>query len=168
MRLAKCNIKRCGSLLGNLKCYCYCNVHSCTSYPAPWEGRFRNVETGASAKSCLIFHFFFGTHRGLLSIYISLQLDCSLFEAKRFLISGPSTSQGTLPRKEIDKYLRKLCVDRTAGAGSCAPPPFLMKAALPIGLNLDIEPLQRWGRLGVSKGGDSLCWDSCLYKKRER
>lgn len=61
-----------------------------------------NVETGASAK---IFHFFFGTHRGLLSIYISLQLDCSLFEAKRFLISGPSTSQGTLPRKEIDKYL---------------------------------------------------------------
>lgn len=64
-----------------------------------------SVETGVSAKSCLIFHFFFGTHRGLLSIYISLQLDCSLFEAKRFLISGPSTSQGTLPRKEIDKYL---------------------------------------------------------------
>lgn len=59
-------------------------------------------------------------------------------------------------------------MDRTAGAGLCAPPPFLMKAALPIGLNLDIEPLQRRGRLGVSKGGDSLCWDWCLYKKRKR
>lgn len=79
----------------------------CNLAPHTWLlGRLdlENVET-ASAKSCLIFRFFFRTHRDLLSIHISLQLVYNLFEARGFLISGPSTSQGTLLRKEINKYL---------------------------------------------------------------
>lgn len=75
-------------------------IEMCTLAPhTQFLGRvdLENAETGAS-KSCLIFCFFFRTHRGLLSIHISLQLYCNLFEARGLLISGPST--GNSPREK--------------------------------------------------------------------